>query len=217
MPTAALVNEFNALLRPQTVALSQRAPNEWHFDIRFVQLEPNPHYILFFFQTHTQLFHIERLPAGLPIGQDGLEFFPDTAEDAAPEVVNGIMYAFINNLGWMGKKGSKAPSGFAPWKLTTEDVRLLAAVKKEFKRIGVNPSLDIGHTSLENSVFADQSFKPIYAARLKRMGYTPSNIACLINPEGICFPEVFEPRPAQHVPSLRGIRSPSPQLASFGY
>ena len=42
--------------------------------------------IIALIQPQSQFIHIERLPIGLPADQGGIEHFPESGKDAAPEV-----------------------------------------------------------------------------------------------------------------------------------
>ena len=68
---------------------------------------------------------------GLSTRSNGIEFFPDTPEEAAPEVAKALMHAFVNRF------GGQASQAIAPWNLMTEDKNLAATVGDEFKKLGV--------------------------------------------------------------------------------
>jgi hypothetical protein len=129
-----LVDKFNALPRKPR-APSGRVPNNWHFDIRYVQLEPTPCHVMLLTQPDSRYTHVERLPLGLPSRKPGLEFFPETAEEAAPGLVKALLHSFLHSLGTQ-----QGVAAFAPWILTTEDKSLAEAVGQELKRVGVQPS-----------------------------------------------------------------------------
>ncbi|KAH9485659.1 hypothetical protein JR316_0002569 [Psilocybe cubensis] len=132
-----LVEKFNALPRnPRSP--SGWAPNEWHFDVRYVQLEPNPAHVVFFFQPQSHLIYTLRLPIDLASDEVNLKFFPETAKEAAPTVVKGILRAFVDNMGRNDRRMyPEPPSALAPWKLMTDDKALATAVGHELKRVGV--------------------------------------------------------------------------------
>jgi hypothetical protein len=185
--TTLLVKTFNDLPRAEILA-SHRGPNEWYFDLRYIQFEPNPHHALYLAQTLDSIYHLEPLPAGLPTNRSGLEYFPETGREAAPEVVKGIMYAFLHRMG-----GKAAP--FAPWRLTTPDKRLLAAVNAEFRRIGIHSSLEVTETTFLAHCLTDDCFAIQYNNLKKKMGYTGIGYASLLCPDDICFPDVADAVP----------------------
>ncbi|KAF8177641.1 hypothetical protein BJ912DRAFT_677958 [Pholiota molesta] len=185
--TTLLVKTFNDLPRAEILA-SHRGPNEWYFDLRYIQFEPNPHHSLYLAQTLDSIYHLEPLPAGLPANRSGLEFFPETGREAAPEVVKGIMYAFLHRMG-----GKASP--FAPWRLTTPDKRLLAAVNAEFRRIGIHSSLEVTETTFLAHCLTDDCFAIQYNNLKKKMGYTGIGYASLLCPDDICFPDVADAVP----------------------
>jgi hypothetical protein len=127
-----LVKSFNALPRNPR-APSGFVPNEWHFDIRYIHIEPTPSHVLFLLQPQSQYIHLERLPLGLSPRSSGIAFFPESGKEAAPELVKGLLHSFVNNLGL--KPGEKIFE--APWKLSTESKGLAEVVGEEFKRLGV--------------------------------------------------------------------------------
>ena len=96
--TSELVKSFNALPRKE-MAPPDEVLNEWHFDFRYIQLEPNPSHVITLIQPQSQIIHIERLPVGLPTNQSGIEYFPESGKEAAPEVARALLHAFVNNLG----------------------------------------------------------------------------------------------------------------------
>ncbi|KAL1742868.1 hypothetical protein HDZ31DRAFT_42306 [Schizophyllum fasciatum] len=130
------VDEFNKLRRTPLLP-SGRGPNNWHFDVRYVALEP-PSHMMLLFQTESTYIHLERLPIGLPQSSSGIAYFPETAEQAAPAVAHAILHSFVNNLD-MHARGydPNAPPPLAPWKLTAEDPDLARAVGNEMRSLGV--------------------------------------------------------------------------------
>jgi hypothetical protein len=161
--TAKLVKAFNSLPRKEKTP-SGMVPNEWHFDIRYIHLEP-PSHALVLFQPQSQFVHMERLPLGLPHDSSGVVFFPESGKEAAPEAAKTILHSFVNNMGNKVMMGSRAPPPFAPWKLTTEDRSLAVAVGNELKRLGVSsddvckvrvsrPSVNVLAQSIFTSVFS---------------------------------------------------------------
>ncbi|KAK0193676.1 hypothetical protein F5146DRAFT_1134465 [Armillaria mellea] len=121
------VARFNALPRLSRAPSGQVA-NEWHFDIRFIHLDP-PSHLLFIMQPESTFIHTEML------GSKPMMFFPEAEKDAAPEVVRGLIRAFLTSFGDIGM------TPLAPWKLTIEDANLATAVGAEFKRLGVRKEL----------------------------------------------------------------------------
>ena len=74
---------------------SRLVPNSWHFDIRYVHLEPTPSHILFFLQDASEFSHLKSFPIGLATRSSRIKFFPDTPGEAAPEVAKALMHAFV--------------------------------------------------------------------------------------------------------------------------
>jgi hypothetical protein len=133
-----LVSSFNALPRKPRAPIG-RVSNEWYFDLRYVHLEPTPSHILFILHPQLQFAHVARLPLGVPNDSSGITFFLDSGLEAAAEVSRTLLHIFINinNLEWSDKPHINAVPPFAPWKLTTMDKTLAAAVGAEFKKLGV--------------------------------------------------------------------------------
>ncbi|KAL1752575.1 hypothetical protein FB107DRAFT_265390 [Schizophyllum commune] len=113
---------FNALPAP-------KSPTQWHFDLRYLPLEPKPYHILLVSRADGASSHIEKLPIGCPADRDGLEFFPDTPADAAPTVARALVELFSTKA-TLGKE--------RPSRLMTPDTGLAAEVGKELRRIGVS-------------------------------------------------------------------------------
>ncbi|KAI4520163.1 hypothetical protein K525DRAFT_204344 [Schizophyllum commune Loenen D] len=136
MSTKVLVDKFNKLPHKR-LAPSGKVPNEYHFDIRYVAMEP-PSHVMLLFQPESKYIHIERLPAGLPSGSSGIEFFPETAEQAAPTIAQAILHSFTANVDKQAKAfDPSAVPPQAPWKLMTEDPDLARAIGKELRSLGV--------------------------------------------------------------------------------
>ena len=129
-----LVQKFNALPVAEKTRLPRlgRVSNEWHFEIRFVPFEQIIGYVLALMQPQSEFMYIQRIPAGLAEGESGMAFFPETAEEAAPHIAQGILHAFINHLGIK----DIASNAFSPFKLKCQEEDLARAVGQEFKRLG---------------------------------------------------------------------------------
>jgi len=180
-----LVKSFNALLRnPKTP--SGFVPNEWHFDIRYIHIEPTPSHVLFLLQPQSQFIHLERLPLGLSPGTSGLTFFPETGKEAAPDLVKGLLHSFVNNLGLNGP-GDKAFG--APWKLSTEDRELAEAVGQEVKRLGVREEAlwTIGVSSPRVNSLARTAFENYFGTLKKSIGISDLPAAAIVAPDSIIF------------------------------
>ncbi|KAH9485657.1 hypothetical protein JR316_0002567 [Psilocybe cubensis] len=201
-----LVESFNALPRRAKIP-SKRTSNEWHFDVRYIQIEPNPSHVVYFLQPHSQLTHMERLPIGLATNQDGLDFFPETAKDSAPVLAKGILHAFVNNI----SKNDMHPNTsepYAPWKLSTNDRSLATAVGNELKRLGVLPEALCNivfcgdtHIRLAQEAF-DRDFQRLKVAR----GLQGIVAAAIRTPECIGFSNYQVP------PALRPVSSAAAAL-----
>ncbi|KAJ8088474.1 hypothetical protein PM082_022547 [Marasmius tenuissimus] len=106
-------------------------PSAYHFDVRYIPIEPYPSHILFILNTTTNAKHIERLPVDLDEHTSGIEFFPETAEHAAPEVAKGLVKHLKNNLHVFTEGGSG--SGMS---VSTDDPTLSKIVAAELKKLG---------------------------------------------------------------------------------
>lgn len=143
------VESFNAL--PQPRLTPSGLPNHWHFDLRYISLDPTPSHVLFLVQLDSGYIHNERLPLGISPRETGIAFFPESGIEAAPEVTKALLHAFVNGFGF---------KQFSPWKFTTEDPDLAKAVREEFRKIGVRgqlcninvikgKALEIAHTAFD--------------------------------------------------------------------
>ena len=177
----SLRNLFNALPHKET-APSGRVLNEWHFDLRYIQLEPTPSHIVALIQPQSQFIHIERLPISLPTNQSGIEYFPESGKEAAPEVAKALLHAFVNKLGQFAIPN--APPAFVPWKLTTADKDLASAVSDELKRIGVRPLelCNIGLSKPQTNSITQEAFIRLFASVRMAAGYTGIAAAAIKTP-----------------------------------
>ncbi|KAL0945244.1 hypothetical protein HGRIS_000755 [Hohenbuehelia grisea] len=74
--TFNLVQQFNGLPRKQKTPSGLYA-NNWHFDLRFVHLEPTPAHVLFIIHPESTYLHLEHLADGKPPSPDTAgSFFP---------------------------------------------------------------------------------------------------------------------------------------------
>jgi len=204
MSTKELVAAFNALPRSPKTSSGCNS-NEWHFDIRFIQLEPTPSHVINFIQPQSQYAHIESLPLWNPLSEAGLSFFPDTAKEAAPTLAKAIVYAFISNMGQTRTSESDVREPLAPWKLTTEDKSLAAAVGQELKRIGLLPetlcNIEIAKPS--TIAIAQNAFVKIFKLLKMHAGYSGAVAELISTPDSIKF-ENFK------------VAVPAPQRGSIG-
>ncbi|SJL00036.1 uncharacterized protein ARMOST_03348 [Armillaria ostoyae] len=146
------VKKFNSLPRPPRMP-SGNFLNEWHFDLRFVHCLQPPSHILFLVQPGSTFAHFEFLPNDRA---KGMTFFPETAKEAAPETAKALIHAFLS--GFSDSPG-RAMSPMAPWKLTTDDPDLQAAIEQEFRNLGIrNELVSIGATSPSREKVIMQSF-----------------------------------------------------------
>ena len=204
--TAELVKAFNSLPRKEKTA-SGMVPNEWHFDIRYVHLEPNPSHALVFVQPQSQFIHMERLPVGLPHDASGIVFFPESGKEAAPEAAKTILYSFVNNMGNNQMMGSRAPPAFAPWKLTTDDRSLAVAVGNELKRLGVRPDAlcKIGVSRPSVNRLADTVFTRVFS-RMKQYLFSDPTISDVIStPTSIGFENFKLDDPPLNLHGMNGL------------
>lgn len=164
-----LVKKFNALPRSK-LAPSGMVDNEWHFDLRFISIQP-PSHMLFLFQPRSHYRHMENLPVGSMQPGDGLLFFPESGKEAAPQTAKAIMHSFVHQSG-VGMFQKDVPPTFAPWTLTTEYSTLGQAVGEELKRIGVvhRDLWTIGTATAKVLKDADTDFRETYAGIKESIG-----------------------------------------------
>ncbi|KAK0450076.1 hypothetical protein EV421DRAFT_1899593 [Armillaria borealis] len=167
------VARFNALPRTSR-APSGRVANDWHFDIRFIHLDP-PSHLLFMVQPESTFIHTEML------GSKPMMFFPETGKEAAPEVARGLIRAFLTSFGDIGM------TPLAPWKLTTEDTDLATAVGAEFKKLGVRKELCKISVSHSNAAIARESFEDFFNGLKSHMNLSEIASAAVSCPESIAF------------------------------
>lgn len=138
-----LVRAFNGLKR-STKAPSGLVDNTWHFDLRYIHLSP-PSFVLFLFSPGSHYVHQELIPSSsIPYSSEvkagrGILYFPESAEQAAPELARTLLYAFVHGFTGQAKAMGerKGIPAFAPWSLTTQFRDLAAAVGTELQRLGV--------------------------------------------------------------------------------
>ncbi|KAG7451056.1 uncharacterized protein BT62DRAFT_1071654 [Guyanagaster necrorhizus] len=167
------VAKFNALPRTPRPP-SGRVANEWHFDLRFIHLDP-PSHLLFIVQPESDFIHTEML------GSKPMMFFPETGKEAAPEVARGLIRAFLTSFGNPGM------IPLAPWKLTTEDTDLATAIGAEFKRLGVRKELWKICVSHSNAIIARESFEDFFKGLKSHMNFSHIASAAVSCPESIAF------------------------------
>jgi hypothetical protein len=185
MASDDMIKKFNALPR-NPKSPSGLVPNEWHFDIRYIFLEPTPSHILFILQPDSRYVHFERLPVGVANDASGMAFFPESAAAAAPAIARALVHAFVDNMG--RHKHPNPPPASAPWALMTEESALATAVASELKTLGVAaPGLHSIKPTPERTVaIATESFKKLFT-RLCPAPYIKT-------PDAILF-GVFTPSP----------------------
>lgn len=147
---------------------------------------------------------MERLPVGLSKGSSGIEFFPESAKDAAPEITKALLHAFVNNLGL-----NDFTPPFAPWKLTTEAKDLAAAVGDEFHRLGVRPDelCNIGVSTNSLNKTMHDHFDGFFQQLKKLIRIEDSVSAFISTPSSIMFHNVVpspRPRPEHDSPEEAG-------------
>jgi hypothetical protein len=105
---AESIKSFNAL--PRKPLGPSGLPNHWHFDLRYIPLDP-PSHLLFLVQLDSLYIHSERLP--LDTSASGIGYFPETGAEAAPEIVKALIHSFVHNVG-LNKFEPNPPPAFAP-------------------------------------------------------------------------------------------------------
>lgn len=184
------VKIFNALPRPRVT--NGGVPNDWHFDLRYIQFEPCPSHVLFMLQPEADFPHMQKLP----LEGSELEFFPESAEEAAAEVAMAIIHSFASKMGEKEILGT-AELNFAPWKLMTEDKTLAIQVGKELRRIGIHPDLCKIDVSLKSVVsLAQEAFERTFKSIREFMGMQET----IMPPTAIVFcPLILPPSPQNKV------------------
>lgn len=179
------VKSFNALPRKQR--LPTGLPNHWHFDLRFVPLEP-PSHLLFLVQLDSSYVHGERLPLSTSENtMSGMQFFPETGIEAAPEISKAIIHSFLDNFGSRNFM-LNAPPLFAPWKLTTGDPQLARAVGDEFKNMGIREELCKIHVVKGKALETAQlAFDGFWQSLKQSIGFTGLPGDVLTTPDSIGF------------------------------
>ncbi|KAK1233896.1 hypothetical protein PQX77_002919 [Marasmius sp. AFHP31] len=172
------VSQFDLL--PEMPKKSSR-PSAYHFDVRYIPIEPYPSHILFILNTTTNAKHIERLPVDLDERTSGIEFFPETAEHAAPEVAKGLVKHLKNDLYVFTEGGSGSGTS-----VSTDDPTLSKAVAAELKKLGY-PRAQVQTKSIV--LLAQREFDDAFR-EMKRKASPPLNptVASLLQtPESIGF------------------------------
>ncbi|KAF7985509.1 hypothetical protein HWV62_3721 [Athelia sp. TMB] len=184
MPSSQ-VKKFNRLPRNE-MAPSGKVSNTWHFDVRYISLAP-PSHVLFLVQLDSEYVHMEQLPLKIgPSSPSSFDYFPESAEDAAPEVVKALLHSFLTSFG-LGKFQNPPPPAYAPWKLTTDDKALAAAVGEELRFIGIKPELCTIGITRQNNKQVDRAFGGLFKQMLKSMSVTGVVAEALVAPESIGF------------------------------
>lgn len=195
-PTLELVRKFNTLPVAERTRLPRlgRLANEWHFEIRFVPFEQIIGYVLVLMQPQSEFMYIKRIPAGLADGESGMFFFPESAEEAAPQIVQGILHAFINHLDIK----DAASTSFAPFKLMTQEEPMATAVGEEFKRLGVHVNLRKIAISTE-SVYMNAQEKWSFRFELMKraLGFSEEESTTIRTPWAVTFSTLVITDPAQ--------------------
>ncbi|KAJ7454694.1 hypothetical protein FB451DRAFT_1278997 [Mycena latifolia] len=178
------VDIFNKLPRSPR-APSGLVPNVWHFDIRYVQLQP-PSNMVFLLQPESSYVHTELVPIGQPQGL-GFAFFPDTAKEAAPEIAKALIHAFVTSFG-VGKFQRHPPPPYAPWSFTTDDRGLAKEVGAELKRLGVEaPEVCDVKFAPKLTKQAHTAFSEVFTSMKNTLDMAPILRAAIVAPSGISF------------------------------
>jgi hypothetical protein len=185
------VKLFNTLPRPQLMPTG--LPNDWHFDLRYIPLDPTPSHFLFIVQQDSNYTHGERLPLGVSTDESGIAFFPESGTEAASEVSKALIHAFVDGFGNHKFMLNPHPP-FAPWKLTTEDPHLAKGVSEEFMKIGVQIQLCNIHVVKGKALeTAQTAFESFWNNLKSRIGITGIVADALTTPNSITFHN-FQPK-----------------------
>ncbi|RDB30503.1 hypothetical protein Hypma_007258 [Hypsizygus marmoreus] len=182
------VKAYNAFARP-SLAPSGMVPNHWHFDLRYIALEP-PSHILFLVQLESSFIHSERLPLTPTASniESGITYFPESGVTAAPEICKALIHSFLSSFGSAKFTRGAPPPLYAPFKLTTEDPTIAAAVTAEFQRLGVRADLCKVHVVRGKPlVDAQAAFKRFWEGLKTQIGFTGLAGACFPAPDSIMF------------------------------
>ncbi|PPQ82207.1 hypothetical protein CVT26_009201 [Gymnopilus dilepis] len=159
---------------------------------------------------------MERLPVGLSPEESGLEFFPESAREAARVVGKALVWCFVNvfgrEQGIMGAGRSAPPKQVRPWKLTTSDSDLAEEVGREFRRIGVVPEElhTIAVSGNSTNALMDLAFADLFAQlKLK----SPSLVGTTIAPPTYIGFSTF--KPVLPDPDVVGSPDDTPALRQF--
>ncbi|KAJ6581545.1 hypothetical protein B0H19DRAFT_511626 [Mycena capillaripes] len=185
------IKRFNTLPR-QPRAPSGRVCNNWHFDLRFVYLDP-PAHVLFLVQPESTYIHTERLPLGIPNKVQTLLFFPESGAEAASEVAKALIHSFLDSFG-THQFMPNPPAPYAPWTLSTDDRELAVEVGKEFKRLGVKEELCTIKVTKAHLNIADKAFQGFWATMLQSIQFSENVWQAMVPPESINF-SVLKPKP----------------------
>ncbi|KAJ6597283.1 hypothetical protein DFH09DRAFT_904206 [Mycena vulgaris] len=178
------VDIFNKL--PRSPRTPSGRPNVWHFDIRFMQIQP-PSHVVFLLQPESSFMHMELVPiGGLP--DLGFVFFPDTAKEAATEIAKALVHAFVTGLG-SGKFVRNPSPPYAPWSFTTDDQGLAREVGAELKRLGVKAP-ELCNVKFAAGKISDQArtkFTNMFTSMKTAMGMNDTAHAAFTTPDCISF------------------------------
>ena len=212
MASSDAVKKFNALTRPKLMP-SGMVPNEWHFDIRYMHLEPTPTHILTIVQPGSRFCHLEYLPVGsTPGDEQSHAFFPETVAQAAPEIVKALIKGFVGGMNLnMGGLPASQIKPMAPWTLTTEDRELALAVEREFRRVGCTVIQKIGVSTSSTCEIAVDSFSRIFAGLVRAMGFPDVVSRVMLVPQSISFD--YQVRATPH--DLQDTTSPDAAILAY--
>ncbi|KAH6902668.1 hypothetical protein BKA70DRAFT_642140 [Coprinopsis sp. MPI-PUGE-AT-0042] len=116
---------------------------------------------------------------------------PESAKEAAPTVVKGLLHAFVNKLA----SRTKTRGLGAPWWFTTEDTFLAAAIGHELRRVGVHPDAlcNIGIANRPTISNAQEAFRNYFEARKSDLGLQGHTAAMVNTPGSITFDYTVPP------------------------
>ncbi|KAG5637115.1 hypothetical protein H0H81_005708 [Sphagnurus paluster] len=184
------VAAFKALPRAESTPSGK--PNKWHFDLRYLSLEPNPTHVLFLTQIESSQFHSEKLPLNTSGESSGIFFFPESGDAAAPEICKAIIRSFVNGI---DSNAGKPKPPYAPWRLTTEERSVAVAVGNQLKRLGLHKDLcKIDLVTHRTITAAQKVFDKFWSTMITERRY-PVPVAIMLKaPESIGF-ETFRLAP----------------------
>ncbi|KAF8898206.1 hypothetical protein CPB84DRAFT_1847766 [Gymnopilus junonius] len=129
---------------------------------------------------------MEPIPGEYGGSVDSSSFFPESSKEAAPEVAQALLRAFVNSF---YRENASSPRSIAPSRLTTAHQDLAAAISDEFQRLGVRRRAlcNIGLSTSSVNENAHSNFHAFFTGLIKGT-YVDENVVRKIStPTSIDF------------------------------